>query len=205
MKIATLAIVSAFKSVTWAAVAASYPVIGTGQTKCYSDHNEIAPPKPGQPFYGQDAQFPGTAPSYKDNNNGTVSDLNTGLVWVKARGQMITWDEAVAGASKCSVGGFRDWRLPTIKELYSLINFNGGCHGTVANSTPYLDTKYFEFIYGDESKGVRIIDCQDWSATQYVGKTMSGNSTVFGVNFADGRIKGYPIPVARRRMTEARK
>jgi len=169
-----------------------YVIVGTGQTKCYDDRGEIAPPKPGQPFYGQDAQHPGLAPSYRDNGDGSVTDLNTGLVWVKARGEKIAWDAAVAGAPECRVGGFSDWRMPTIKELYSLINFTGGCHGTVANSKPYLDTKYFDFAYGDESKGVRIIDCQDWSATQYIGKTMSGNPTVFGVNFADGRIKGYP-------------
>jgi hypothetical protein len=104
----------------------------------------------------------------------------------------MAWEDAFAGASQCHVGGFSDWRMPTIKELYSLINFNGGCSGTIATSRPYLDTRYFDFVYGDESKGARIIDCQDWSATQYIGKTMQGNITVFGVNFADGRIKGYP-------------
>ena len=169
-----------------------YTVVGTGQTKCYGDHGEIVPPQAGQPFYGQDAQYPGTVPSYKDNGDGTVSDLNTGLIWVKARGEKISWDAAVAGAKACRTGGYDDWRLPTIKELYSLINFNGGCAGTVANSTPYIDTKSFDFVYGDESKGFRIIDCQDWSATEYIGTTMNGNPTAFGVNFADGRIKGYP-------------
>jgi hypothetical protein len=104
----------------------------------------------------------------------------------------VNWNSAVAGAKPCRAGGCDDWRMPTIKELYSLINFNGGCAGTVANSTPYIDTKFFDFAYGDESKGVRIIDCQDWSATEYIGTTMNGNATVFGVNFADGRIKGYP-------------
>lgn len=169
-----------------------YQIVGTGQTKCYDDTEEIAPPQPGQPFFGQDAQHPGPEPSYKDNGDGTVSDLNTGLIWVKARGQKMTWADAIAGAAACHVGGYSDWRAPSIKELYSLINFDGGCGGTVANSRPYLDTHYFGFAYGDESKGVRIIDCQDWSATEYVGKTMNGNATVFGVNFADGRIKGYP-------------
>jgi Protein of unknown function (DUF1566) len=170
----------------------SYVVVGTGQSKCYSASGEIAPPRPGQPFYGQDAQHPGPAFRYQDNGDGTVSDLNTGLEWVKERGQKGLWSEAVAGAAKCRVGGHSDWRMPSIKELYSLINFNGGCHGSVANSTPYLDTKYFDFVYGDESRGERIIDSQDWSATPYTGTTMSGNITVFGVNFADGRIKGYP-------------
>jgi hypothetical protein len=121
-----------------------------------------------------------------------VSDQNTGLMWVKARGVKVTWTEAVAGAATCRVGGHDDWRLASIKELYSLINFNGGFHFRAADSIPYLDTNYFGFAYGDEAKGERGIDCQDWSATQYVGTTMNGNATVFGVNFADGRIKGYP-------------
>ena len=178
----------------------SYVIVGTGQTQCYDDRGEIAPPKPGQPFYGQDAQHPGTAASYRDDGAGTVSDLNTGLSWVKVRGQKMTWEDAVAGAAACRVGGHSDWRMPTIKELYSLINFNGGFHFRAADSKPYLDAKFFDFVYGDEAKGQRGIDCQDWSATQYIGKTMSDNPTVFGVNFADGRIKGYPksFPGGRR-------
>ena len=192
MRRLALLIILALSSTARPATTPPYRVVGTGQTHCYDTRGEIAPPKPGQPFHGQDAQCPGPGPTYKDNGDGTVSDLNTGLIWVKARGEKMRWEDAVAGAPKCRVGGFNDWRMPSIKELYSLINFDGGCHGTIANSEPYLDTRYFEFVYGDESKGYRIIDCQDWSATQYLGKTMRGNSTVFGVNFADGRIKGYP-------------
>ncbi len=185
-------ILCAINSLFAAEATLPYTIVDTGQDKCYDAQGEITAPKPGQPFYGQDAQFKGNQPSYKDNGNGTISDLNTGLMWVKARGSMVTWKEAVAGAAKCRTGGHTDWRMPSIKELYSLINFTGGCHGTIQNSRPYIDTKYFDFVYGDESEGYRIIDCQDWSATEYTGKTMNGNPTVFGVNFADGRIKGYP-------------
>jgi len=169
-----------------------YCIVGTGITKCYDDHGEIAPPAIGQPFYGQDAQHPGPAANYKDNGDGTISDLNTGLMWVKARGEKALWDAAVAGAATCRVGEHNDWRMPTIKELYSLIDFTGAFHLRAADSKPYLNAKVFDFVYGDLAKGAREIDCQDWSATQYTGKTMSGNPTVFGVNFADGRIKGYP-------------
>jgi hypothetical protein len=176
-----------------------FTVVGTGQPKCYDNAREIAPPQPGQPFYGQDAQHPGPQPAYKDNGDGTISDLNTGLTWVKARGTKVTWDAAVAGAKSCKVGGFGDWRMPTIKELYSLINFTGAYNFQTGptGSRPYLDTKYFEFVFGDESKGVRGIDCQDWTATEYISTTMHNNPTVFGVNFADGRIKGYPKNVQR--------
>ena len=41
-----------------------YTIVGTGQTGCYRASGEIAPPQPGQPFYGQDAQYPGLASHY---------------------------------------------------------------------------------------------------------------------------------------------
>ena len=178
--------------------APSYIVVGTGQTKCYDNYGEIDPPRPGQPFYGQDAQFTGPQPRYRDNGDGTVTDLNTGLMWVQGRGAKLTCEDAIAGASACRAGGHSDWRMPTIKELYSLINFTGECHGPEVASKPFVDTRYFRFVYGNPSKGERAIDCQDWSATEYVSTTMDGNPTVFGVNFADGRIKGYPKTMRRR-------
>lgn len=81
--------------------------------------------------------------------------------------------------------------MPTIKELYSLIDFSGVTGTSASTSIPYIDTDYFDFAYGDESAGERFIDAQYWSSTEYVGTTMGGSPTTFGVNFADGRIKGY--------------
>jgi len=49
------------------------------------------------------------------------------------------------------------------------------------------------FQYGDTNAGERVIDSQYISVTTYVSTTMGGAKTAFGVNFADGRIKGYPI------------
>ena len=90
----------------------SYPVVGTGQKMCYDNYGEIAAPGAGQPFFGQDAQYKGSQPSYRDNGDGSISDLNTGLMWVKARGLKVAWEEAVAGAAKCRIGGHADWRMP---------------------------------------------------------------------------------------------
>ena len=58
---------------------------------------------------------------------------------------------------------------------------------------PYINTDYFYFGYGDEIAGERYIDAQYCSSTQYVSTTMDADATVFGVNYADGRIKGYGI------------
>ena len=58
--------------------------------------------------------------------------------------------------------------------------------------TPFIDTNAFHFAYGDVAASNRLIDAQYWTQTEYVSTTMHGNPTFFGVNFADGRIKGYP-------------
>ena len=55
----------------------------------------------------------------------------------------------------------------------------------------------FEFSYGDPSAGDRMIDAQFATSTRYVATTMGGRATMFGVNFADGRIKGYGDPTGR--------
>lgn len=174
----------------------TYPIVDTGQVHCFSDRGQLtSPPGAGQAYYGQDAHYQGNQPSYRDNGDGTVSDLVTGLMWTARIGDKISFNDAVAGAKTCRVGGHTDWRLPTIKELYSLMDFNGCV--TTPTPRPYLDTKYFQFRWGNDDGSGRIIDSQFWSATQYVGTTMGGAATVFGVNFADGRIKGYPRGMGR--------
>ncbi len=169
---------------------ASYQIVDTGQEQCYDDSTEIPPPSPGESFYGQDAQYTGIQPAYQDNGDGTVSDLNTGLMWQQTPDleNKSTWAAALAGADTFLLAGYDNWRLPSIKELYSLIDFRGSSMDT----TPYIDTTYFHFAWGDTIQGERLIDAQYWSSTEYVGLTMTGDKTAFGVNFADGRIKGYP-------------
>jgi hypothetical protein len=169
-----------------------YPIVDTGQDACYDAQGQIAPPAEGQPFYGQDAQYAGRAPQYRDNGDGTVSDLVTGLCWQQDPGPKVAFDQAVAGAAGFRLAGYTDWRLPSIKELYSLIDFRGTGAFDAGNARPYIDTSAFVFHWGDPAAGERPIDSQYVSATQYVSTTMGGNPTVFGVNFADGRIKGYP-------------
>jgi len=173
-----------------------YEIIDTAQEKCYDLANEISCPQPSETLYGQDAQYFGSQADYSNNGDGTVTDNNTGLMWQQDPGSKMTYAQAVAGAETFNLAGYDDWRLPSIKELYSLILFSGidpsGWTGTdTSNLVPFIDTDYFMFEYGNPAVGERIIDSQFASSTEYVSTTMSGDPTVFGVNFADGRIKGY--------------
>ena len=177
--------------------AASALVVDTGQTAFYNGSVEISKPSTGQPFYGQDAQYTGNTPSYTNNGDGTITDNVTGLMWQQDPGAKITWNEAVDGSDSFALAGYSDWRLPTIKELYSLIEFSGidpsGYMGTdTSGLVPFMDTDYFDFEYGDTSAGDRLIDSQWTTSTVYNSTVMNGQECFFGVNFADGRIKCYP-------------
>ena len=185
----------------------TYPIVDTEQEIYYDTINEISEPLPGETFYGQDAQYTGNVPSYLDNSDGTVTDLVTGLMWQKSPDMdgdgdidyqdKMSYEEAAAGAATYNLAGYTDWRLPSIKEMYSLIIFSGkdpsGYEGTSTEGlVPFIDTNYFDFAYGDLSANERLIDAQMASSNIYVGTTMIGAETMFGVNIADGRIKGYP-------------
>ncbi|MBF0152333.1 MAG: DUF1566 domain-containing protein [Magnetococcales bacterium] len=172
-------------------------LVDTGQDRCYDNVAEIPCPRPGEDFFGQDGQYQGTQPGYRDNDDGTISDLNTHLMWSKAvESRKVSLDEAESIARNMKLGGFSDWRVPGIKELYSLIDFRGytglgPMHEVPANAVPFINTDYFDFRYGHTVQGERYIDAQWLSSTRYVSTTMLGDRTLFGVNFADGRIKGY--------------
>ncbi len=169
----------------------------TNQSACYDRYSEITCPSSGASFHGQDAQYDGDQPLYVSNGDGTVTDLNTGLMWQQDPGNKVTYAEAEAGADSLGLGGYSDWRLPTIKELYSLILFSGEDPSSYPGSdpsglTPFIDTDAFAFEYGDTSSGERLIDSQWATSSVYLDTVMGGAECFFGVNFADGRIKCYP-------------
>ncbi len=185
-----------------------FPVVDTNQAKCYGNDGEITAPKRGAPFFGQDAQNHRRPAEYALSSDGlTVSDKVTGLVWQRSPdtdgdGKLTSADkltfaqaqELPAKLNAKKFGGRTDWRLPDIKTLYSLFDARGtdpGGEQDESDLRPFIDQKFFRFAYGDTRSGERIIDSQYASATKYVGKSARGGDKVFGVNFADGRIKGY--------------
>jgi YVTN family beta-propeller protein len=69
---------------------------------------------------------------YEDNNDGTVSDCRTGLIWHKnaSCSGFLTWSDARSWAASLSSGGacsvmdgsvHGDWRLPTKTELMAML------------------------------------------------------------------------------------
>ena len=65
--------------------ALDYPIVDTGQGKCYDNRGEIPPPNLSQPFFGQDAQFHLHPASYTLGADGrTVRDNITRLTWQRS-------------------------------------------------------------------------------------------------------------------------
>lgn len=177
-----------------------YKIVDTNQEQCYNNQFETTCPQKRDAFYGQDAQHEGNQPSYTNNGDETITDNVTGLMWQKSF-EAMTYGEAVEKVKTLNLANHSDWRLPTIKEAYSLMLFDGvdassrNMNNLPENARPFIDIHYFDFEYG--ANGDRIIDTQMLTSTVYKGTTMGNNQTVFGVNLADGRIKGYPIKTPR--------
>ena len=188
-------------------ITGKYTIVDTNQIECYNNYGSQISCKNS----GQDGEFHINMPNLTKNTNGTVKDNITGLTWQQSSDtnkdgtinayDKMSYSHALSYCSNLKLGGFNDWRLPDIKTLYSLIDFSGEDINPRARFSsklnPFINNNIFDMAYGDTSNGERIIDAQWATSTKYVSTTMHGNETMFGVNFADERIKGYPRKTRR--------
>ncbi len=85
----------------------------------------------------------GSAASFIDNGDGTVTDTATGLMWAQASADTdddgspdgMSWQEALVWCENLELAGYTDWRLPNINELRSLVDH--------ARADPAIDTTFF--------------------------------------------------------------
>ena len=91
--------------------------------------------------------YAGLGMNFEDNGDGTVTDLRTGLTWIKdmsgIAGSSGNWGAALEFCEGLEYpeDGYRDWRLPNMKELVSLVyygTFDPAVHPDIsAISTSY--------------------------------------------------------------------
>jgi hypothetical protein len=104
--------------------------------------------------------------AFQDNSNGTVTDLNTGLMWMKEETPELNWEESMKYCQELNLAGYKDWRLPTIRELGTLLD------------TSFKDGAWFfkQYFPGTKLAPLGFY----WSATTY------GDTFGWGCNFQLG-------------------
>ncbi len=118
-------------------------------------------------------------PRFTDRGNGSVTDNLTGLIWLKNANCFATqtWTQALADANGLNSGecGLTDgstagqWRLPNIRELLSLIDYDRNAPAFPTNESPFLGLQ----------AAVRY-----WSSTE----VDNNNLAAWNVDFAIGAV-----------------
>ena len=80
--------------------------------------------------------------NYQNNNDGSVTDLDTGLMWTQVPSSAMTWIAALSYAEGLTTAGFTDWRLPNVKELQSLEDI-ARATASATTSVPCLNRTLF--------------------------------------------------------------
>jgi hypothetical protein len=174
------------ETVSIAVLSSLVPV--TGLKKCYDNSAEIVCPELGQPFYGQDENFPLHPMSYTklDANGAALLDLDTSWAMVKDNVTGLIWEmknnknnvpdyanpndadntyvwndsspafiesssvalssaaantaEFIKALNDANYGGYRDWRLPTAKELAFIVNYG------ISSPEPRVDAYFTDTV-----------------------------------------------------------
>jgi hypothetical protein len=156
----TAAIITFIAIVSLSVPAIAGPVPDTGQTQSYTN------------TFGEDSDYNCNPHSYTDLGNGVVRDNVTGLEWQKATAPgTYTWQQAIDYCNNLSLGGHSDWRLPTIKELTTLVDSSIPYPGPTINTTFFPGTVASNY----------------WSSTTGAGRTTGA----WGVYFYGGYVNGY--------------
>ncbi len=117
-------------------------------------------------------------PRFTDNEDGTVTDNLTGLIWLNNANRFgqSTWSQALADCNSLAVDGSDltdgsiagDWRLPNIRELHSLIDF-GNYGPALPGGHPFTNVQSYYY----------------WSSTTYENNSdhawnvFMGNGSVY--------------------------
>ena len=157
---------------------ADLPVKKTGQTVSYMTGDD------GYYTYGQDR-------SYIDNADGTVSDTMLNLIWQNDYGDNKNYanngtipdldqTRALEYCRDINLSGFTDWRLPTMRELASLVDYS------VARPKPTINPI---FITTTSKEGMY------WTDTTYAPNTTKSWFVRFGANGVNRRPKSNTYSV----------
>ncbi len=105
-------------------------ILATGQTQCFDKAGRVVACDSSE-FPGQDGFYQKGCPSnnrFLNNGDNTVTDTFTGLMWQRNTANTgedkLTWMQALQFCEDLEFAGYKDWRLPNVRELSSIVNYN---------------------------------------------------------------------------------
>ncbi|HSA33393.1 MAG TPA: DUF1566 domain-containing protein [bacterium] len=173
-------------------------IVCTGQMHCYDNDQEMICPADGSDLYGQDAQH--AALGYCVPKSYTVSgstpeeivtDNNTGLQWQRTvLGGASSWDNALLYACDgVAYGGFNDWRLPSDRELESIVDY--GRYNSSIDTVAFPDTPSADHW----SSLVRADNAEyAWSVSFDYGYVR--RRSIYNIDYSARCVRGDPLPAS---------
>jgi len=105
---------------------------------------------------------------FTDNGDGTISDKKTGLMWQKeGSSDSMNHSDAEKYCKDSEIGDHSDWRLPTVEELLTLIDYK--------KNDPAIDPVF------------KAKSAYYWTSTPYAG----GSGYAWVVGFFNGYTNWY--------------
>ena len=92
-------------------------------------------------------------PRFTDNGDGTVTDNCTGLMWKQQHLGGMTWNDVLDTCNSLIFAAYDDWRLPNVRELQTLIDYE---YGHVPRPTHFLP---------HDMDGKPLFNVSAWSST----------------------------------------
>jgi len=121
--------------------------------------------------------------SYRDNGDGTATDLVTCLMWQQVVPSMkYSSTDALGYCAGLMLAGRSDWRLPSEAELFSIVDFGQQSPSISATAFPSAPANWF------------------WSSTLVAGTTDVW-SVNFGYGYANYKVEAYTPSVRCVRST----
>jgi hypothetical protein len=121
---------------------------------------------------------------FVDNGDKTITDLSTGLMWGKTFPQEMTWKDADQACKDLNFESHKDWHLPSVEELRSIIDYTKGAK----SGEPAIDIEFFPDTkcswYWTSTPAAWVSGCA-WCVGFYVGDVST--------NVEDGRLFVRPV------------